>query len=168
MQGATHAMSKKMNSRMRAMVGHGAILLAIGLLAGFGLAFTLIGGMEVFPGTIVPFEVPGDAQAWARTHTGGILNGIMVLVLALTMHTLIVPEKTEAKVYWMAVGAGYANTLFYWAGMFAGSRALTIGDNPLGATNFFASLGGASALVFAFLTIVALIYLATHAFRSST
>ena len=154
-----------MSSRLRSMVGHGAILLGVGLIAGFGLAFTLIGGIEVFPGKIVSFSLPGEPAAWARTHAGGIMNGLMIIALAVTMHLLVVPDSTQSRVFWMVVGAGYANTLFYWAGMFAGSRAITIGDNPLGETNIAASLGGATALVFAFLTLVAVAEIARCAFR---
>ena len=47
-----------MDERQRKMVGHGAIISIFGLLAGFGLLMSLIGGFEIFPGTILEFELP--------------------------------------------------------------------------------------------------------------
>ena len=39
-----------MDRRQRRMVGHGAIVIFIALVAGFGLATSLVGGLEIFPG----------------------------------------------------------------------------------------------------------------------
>ena len=96
------------------MVAHGAIIILIALSAGFGLVISLIGGFEVFPGTIVEFGFPGDPRAWARTHAGGIMNGLLVITGALVVHAMDLPEKTASRLYWMLVGTGYANTIFYW------------------------------------------------------
>ena len=68
-----------MDKRQRRMVGHGAVVTLLGLLAGFGLLINLIGGFEVLPGTIVEFSIPSDNAAWARTHAGGIMNGMLVM-----------------------------------------------------------------------------------------
>lgn len=156
-----------MNVRLRKMVGHGAILMLIGLAAGFGLAMSLIGGFEVTPGWIVEFELPSDSRGWARTHTGGLMNGLMVLVFALLFHVMALPDGTERNLTWMLIGAAYANTIFYWAGMFAPSRAVTFGDNRLGETNWIGALGLLPAFIFAFVSIVAMIILARRAFSTS-
>jgi hypothetical protein len=156
-----------MNTQQRRMVAHGAIVILIGLAAGFGLVISLIGGFEVFPGTIVEFTFPADPAAWARTHVGGLLNGILVITGALVIHAMNLPQKTASRLCWMLVGTGYANTMFYWGGLFAPNHAVTFGDNRLGNTNVAAMLGFGPALVFAFVTMIAMVMLIRHGFSTS-
>jgi len=153
-----------MKNQQRRMIAHGAIVTLIALAAGFGLVISLIGGFEVFPGTIIAFDFPGDPSKWARTHAGGILNGILVMTGALVIHAMDLPEKTASRLAWMLVGTGYANTLFYWGALFAPSRAVTFGDNRLGHSNLAGVLGFAPALVFAFITMIAMVILIRHGF----
>lgn len=155
-----------MHAKQINIIRHGAIVLFIGLLAGFGLLISLIGGLELFPGFIVDFGIFGDTGAWARAHAGGILNGIMMFAVAVVAHHLRVPESTNAHIHWMLVGTGYANTLFYWGAILSPSRALTAGDNRLGDSNIFGILGYVPALVFAFVAMVAMIMIARHASTS--
>ena len=149
------------------MVGHGAIVTLLGLLAGFGLVMKLIGGFEILPGVLLEFELPGTAEGWARTHSGGLMNGLLVFAAALLLWALQLPERVAARLYWMLVGTGYANTIFYWGGMFAQSRALTFGDNRLGETSLLGIVGLAPAFVFAFVTTIAMVILARHAFAEA-
>lgn len=153
-----------MNSRARKMVGHGAIVLFIGLAAGFGLVMSLIGGFEVFPGSIANFDIPGDSRAWARAHIGGITNGMLVILFGLFVHAAQLPARTAGQLYWMLVGTGYANTVFYWGGLFSPSRALTVGDNRLGESNILGILGFLPAFVFAVVLMVAMVIVARWAF----
>jgi hypothetical protein len=154
-----------MDQRLRRMVGHGAIVTVFGLVAGFGLLMSLIGGFEVLPGTLVPFDLPGDPRAWARTHAGGLMNGLLVLTGAVVLHAMRLNERTTARLYWMLVGTGYANTVFYWGGLLSPSRALTFGDNRLGDSNLAGIVGLVPAFVFAFVTTAAMLILAREAFR---
>jgi len=153
-----------MNTQLRRMVAHGAIIILIALAAGFGLVISLIGGFEVFPGTIIEFGFPGDPRAWARTHAGGIMNGLLVIVGALVIYAMDLPQKTGSRLYWMLVGTGYANTIFYWGALFAPSRAVSFGSNRLGETNLAGMLGFGPALVFAFITMIAMVTLIRHGF----
>lgn len=153
-----------MKNQQRRMIGHGAVVILIALAAGFGLVISLIGGFEVFPGTIVEFTFPGDPGAWARTHAGGIMNGLLVIAGALVIHAMDLPQKTASRLFWMLVGTGYANTIFYWGALFAPNHAVTFGSNRLGHTNVAAVLGFAPALVFAFITMIAMVILIRHGF----
>lgn len=157
-----------MDQRQRRMFGHGAIVMIFGLVAGFGLTMSLIGGFEIFPGTIVQFDLPGDDRAWARTHVGGLMNGLLVMVGALVMWGLQIPERSARHLYWMLIGTGYANTIFYWAGMLAPNRAVSFGDNPLGPANLASVVGLLPAFVFAFVAIAAMVMIAVHAFAKQT
>lgn len=156
-----------MRTQQRRMIAHGAVVALIGLAAGFGLVISLIGGFEVFPGTIIEFEFPGKTSAWVRAHTGGLLNGILVMVGALVIHTMGLPQNTASSLHWMLVGTGYANTVFYWAALFAPNRAVTFGSNRLGETNVAGVLGFAPALVFAVITMTAMVMLIRHGFSRS-
>ena len=153
-----------MKIQQRKMIAHGAVIILIALASGFGLVMSLIGGFELFPGTILHFDIPGEPRAWARTHAGGILNGLLVIVGALVTHTMALPERMASRLYWMLVGTGYANTLFYWGALFAPSHALTFGDNRLGETNFAGIIGFGPALVFAVVTMIAMLMLIRHGF----
>ena len=152
-------MGLTMRTQQRRMIAHGAVVILIALLAGFGLVISLIGGFEVFPGTIIEFEFPGETGAWARAHTGGILNGLLVIAIALVVHSMGLAGKAASRLFWMIVGTGYANTAFYWGALFAPNHAVTFGDNRLGETNVAAILGVTPALVFAFITMIAMVIL---------
>jgi hypothetical protein len=148
------------------MIGHGAIVTVMALFAGFGLTMSLIGGFEVFPGQILPFEMPGDSSAWARTHAGGLMNGMLVILVALVIFAMQIEGALEKRLYWMLVGTGYANTVFYWGGLFSQTRALTFGDNRFGETNIAGIIGFAPALVFSIISCTAFIMIMLHAFSS--
>ena len=136
----------------------------LGLAAGFGLLMSLIGGFEIFPGTLLEFSLPGDSAAWARTHTGGIMNGMLIWAVALLCWGMTLPERTTFHLAWMLIGTGYANTLFYWGGLLSETRALTFGDNRFGETSIAGVIGLAPAFVFAFVTMIAMVIIARHAF----
>lgn len=156
-----------MNALQKRMVGHGALIMLIGLVAGIGLVMKLIGGFEVWPNHIIEFELFGTDRAWARTHVGGMMNALMVFVVALLLWALKAPEALNRQLFLMIVGAGYANTIFYWGGLLSSNRALTFGDNRLGETSFWGVIGIAPALVFSFVSIAAFYLLMRHAFVSA-
>lgn len=146
------------------MIGHSAIVIFIALLAGWGLAMSLIGGFEIFPGNILFFEIPGDSSAWARAHTGGLLNGLLVLAFAWVVSALDLAKSKSFHIWWMIVGTAYANTIFYWAGILAPNRAITAGSNRLGEASLAGVIGFLPAAVFALVLMVAMVIIAGAAF----
>ena len=157
-----------LNSRIKNMIGHSAVVIFIALLAGWGLAMSLIGGFEIFPGSILAFEIPGDSSAWARAHTGGLLNGLLVLAFAWVLSSLNLDERKSFHIWWMIVGTAYANTIFYWAGILAPNRAITAGSNRLGEASFAGIVGFLPAAVFALVLMVAMVIVARAAFSKDT
>lgn len=153
-----------MDRRQQRMVGHGAIVTLVALLAGFGLLISLLGGFELFPGHIVEIGIPGDSDAWARAHAGGLLNGLLVFAGAFLIYAMTLPERVAFHLSWMFVGTGYGNTIFYWGGLFAPTRALTFGDNRFGESNLAGVIGLLPAFVFAFVAMAAMVILMVHAF----
>jgi hypothetical protein len=149
----------------RRAIGHAALILLIGMLAGVGLLVSLLGGIEVWPGSLLPIKPAGATDAWVRAHLGGMLNAFLIILVALTLPLLGFDMRGARRMTWLFVGTGWANTLFYWAAFFSSNRALTFGDNRFGPTNPLAGIGLAPALVFVVLSIVAVAMLARQAWR---
>ncbi|SFQ31529.1 styrene-oxide isomerase StyC [Pseudomonas borbori] len=156
-----------MKKQQRNMVGHGTVILLVGMLTGFGLLVSLLGGMELIPGTIISFSIPGDPGSWARAHLGGMLNGMLIMLVAVLITTLSLSARVAGHLYWMLVGTGYANTLFYLAALLAPNRALSFADNQFGESSIFAVIGLLPALVFVVVSIIAITMLAVNAFKSA-
>lgn len=148
----------------KAMVGHACLILFVALLAGIGLLMSLIGGVELVPGSIITFDVPGNNGAWARAHVGGMLNATLVLLMAIVARGLDFPAAAAQRLAWIFVGTGWANTVFYWAALFAPNRALTIASNRFGESNLATFVGYAPALLFAVLSMVGAAMVAKRAF----
>ncbi len=87
----------------RRMIGHAALILFIGMLAGFGLLVSLIGGIELIPGTVIPISIFGGTDAWVRAHTGGILNALLILGVALALPLLRFQVQAAGRIKWMIV-----------------------------------------------------------------
>lgn len=153
-----------MHSLHRSMIGHGLIILLIGMILGVGLLASLLGGMEIIPGSIIAFDVPGDPAAWVRAHIGAMLNGMLIILIALLIITLKLSLRMAGHLRWMLVGTGYANTLFYLASMLAPNRALSFADNRFGEANVFTLVGLVPTLIFVVVSIVAVSMLIYHVF----
>ena len=67
------------------MIGQGALIMLIGMSAGIGLLVSLLGGIELIPGTIISFGIPGESDGWVRAHIGGMLNGMLIFIVALML-----------------------------------------------------------------------------------
>jgi hypothetical protein len=149
------------------MVGQGAAVMLVGMSAGIGLLISLLGGIELIPGSIIEFGIPGSADAWVRAHIGGMMNGILIFIVAILVGPLGFAEAGAKRMYWMLVGTGWANTLFYWAALFAPNRALSIADNRFGPSNLASIIGLLPALLFAVISLVAIFMLMRQAFASA-
>jgi styrene-oxide isomerase len=145
------------------MIGHALLVIAMGMLAGFMLGFGLIGGLEIFPGKIVDMPYYGTTDGWARAHAGGLTNGLLIIGVALALPLIPLNDGMRKLTVYGFIYIGWANTAFYWFGNAADSRALSFGDNPLGASNMLGAIGFGLALIGAFLIIWLLCYAAFKA-----
>ena len=130
-----------METLQRQMVGHGLLVIVAALLAGFMLGFGLIGGLEVMPGKIVSMPYYGTTEGWVRAHVGGLTNGLMVIAVALSLPLISMSQSMKRKTAYGLIFVAWANTVFYWFGNAASNRALSIGDNPLGPSDWFGVVG---------------------------
>ena len=149
------------------MMGNGLLVLLVAMLAGFGLGFSLTGGIELYPGYVVPLEMPGTTDGWARMHTGAITNGLLVIVVALLMPGLGLAERSQRRIGWTLVAVAWANIGFYFFGNLAANRGLSLGDNRLGEASTSGTLAFLPAYIAAFVTLWLLVLLIRRAFASA-
>jgi hypothetical protein len=147
------------------VIGHGMIVLGIGLVAGIALIFSLLDAVTIWPLPVWEVLIPGSTRGWQAAHVGGILNGVMIIAIALAMHKLNLEGNRCFWVGWAMIITGWGNTIFYWAGNFSSNRGLSVSATPYGEGEIFgalAFLGGGAAMVF---TFVAVFILASTAFK---
>ena len=150
-----------MERLQRIMIGNGLLVVLASMLAGFMLMFSLIGGMEIWPGKIVPFEVYGSNDGWVRAHSGGAMNGLLVIVVALALPTLRLNELMQRVIAFGFIYVAWSFTFFYWVGNAAGNRGLTMGDSQLGQTDLISVIAFLPGLPSVFL-VVYLLYIAAR------
>ena len=84
---------------VRTMAYHGAIVIWIGLLAGFPF------------GLVVMQRMPGEVRAWHMAHMEGILNGLLTFAAAALLPRLTLDERRIPVYAWCFIGTGYANVV---------------------------------------------------------
>ena len=124
-----------MERLQRIMIGNGLLVVLAAMLAGWMLIFSLVGGLEIWPGTIISIPVWGTGEGWVRAHTGGVTNGLLLIVVGLALPKLSLSEAMQKFTAWGLLYVAWSFTFFYWVGNAAGNRGLTLGDNPLGETD---------------------------------
>jgi len=151
----------------RQVIGHGMLVLIVGLIAGVMLTFSLLGAVALWPLPTWEMTIPGSTRGWVSAHVGGVLNGVMMAALALLMGKLKLEGGRAFWVGWGLILVGWGNTLFYWAANFSANRGLSPAATTHGEGGVWAALayvGGVGGMVFVF--VVAII-LARAAFESA-
>lgn len=149
------------------VIGHGMLVLLIGLIAGVLLIFSLLQAVTIWPLPAWEVALPGSTRGWQAAHVGGIVNGVMMGGVGLLMARLELTGRRLAWVGWGMIIMGWGNTVFYWAGNLAANRGLSVGATPFGDGDLagaLAFLGGGAAMVVAF---VAVVMLARSAFAAA-
>ena len=155
-----------MERLQRIMIGNGLLVVLASMFAGFMLMFLLLGGIEIWPGKIVPLAIYGTSEGWVRAHTGGALNGILLIVIALALPTLRLTPLMQRVTAYGFIYIAWSFTVFYWLGNASGNRALTLGDNPLGESDITGIIGFLLGLPSVILVVV-LLAIATKSVLSS-
>lgn len=155
-----------MERLQKIMIGNGLLVILVSMLSGFMLMFGLLGGLEIWPGTILPIPTYGTTEGWVRAHSGGAMNGLLVIVIALALPKLELPETTQRFVAYGFIYVAWSFTVFYWLGNAAGNRALSFGDNPLGESDIFGIIGFLPGLPSVFIVVILLAITARSVFNS--
>lgn len=130
-----------MDRLQRIMLANGMLVILVAMLAGYMLMFSLLGGFEIWPGQMLTFSVYGSAEGWVRAHSGGAMNGLLVIAIALALPKLGLSDALQKFTAWGFIYVAWSFTVFYWFGNAAGNRALSIGDNALGQSDVFGIIG---------------------------
>jgi hypothetical protein len=108
-----------MNPRLRSrLVFHGAIVVMLGLLAGFPHAFVLTG------------QIAGEERAWRMAHLEGLLNGMLAMLAAAVSGSLLLSSRQQSALVWSLVAAGYGNVIASVLGATFGVRGLAFAGPP--------------------------------------
>lgn len=130
-----------MDRYQKLMIANGLLVTLVSMFAGFMLMFKLLGGFEIWPGNILQFSVYGTTEGWVRAHTGGVTNGMLVVLFALALPKLDFSAGMNRFCAWGLIYVAWTFTLFYWVGNAVGNRALTMGDNPMGEASLLSVIG---------------------------
>ena len=145
----------------RLMQQNGLLAIFIGLVGGFVLVASLIGGISASPLPLfVALRVPGTSSGWLSFHLGMLMNGMMALVLERTLNTRAVSASKSAAISWGVIVAVWGNAAFYLFSMFAPNRGLTSDTNVFGPPSlfghlaYFPAIAGALGLMLATLLLL--------------
>lgn len=94
-------MADEISRSQRLLIGHGALVLLVGFIVGFGFLFFLIGRVELWPFGAIEYQMPGTYDAWRMAHTEGIMNGFALWILAAILPAL---HNYIRKLYPLCVG----------------------------------------------------------------
>ena len=105
----------KLDAKLRSrMVLHGCLVIMLSLVAGFPYALAILGqGAEV-------------SRAWSAVHTGGILNGLLVMAAAAAARRTVLNVGRQRIMAYCFIATAYGNLLGYSIGAMTGTRGLEI------------------------------------------
>ena len=144
-----------MERLQRIMIGNGLLVVLVAMLGGFMLMFSLLGGIEVWPGTIIPLSIYGTEAGWVRAHSGGTMNGVLLIVVGLALPLLRLSERMQWITAYGFIYVAWSFTVFCWFGNASSNRGLSIGESPLGEPD----LVGLIAFLPALPTVVLVVFL---------
>jgi hypothetical protein len=147
------------------VIGHGMLVLLVGLVAGVMLIFSLLDAVTLWPLPAWEVSLPGSTRGWQAAHVGGILNGVMIAGVALLMGRMGLAGSRASWVGWGMIVTGWGNTVFYWAGNLAANRGLSVSETPYGPGDLAGALAFFGGGIAMFFTFIAVIILARAAFE---
>lgn len=109
--------------RCRITLLNGVLMIVFGIfIAGFGLTWLV--ARDVY-GQSVPVDVPGDYRAWIMAHLQGLLNGLVVIALALV--TRIYDDMHASTQKWLMIALitmGWGNVIASFLSPLLGVRGM--------------------------------------------
>jgi hypothetical protein len=116
----------------RTLIVHGGLVLMLGFVAGFGFLFYLLGAVELWPipGSI-DYQLPGSVKAWRMSHLEGVMNGLMLWLVAAALPVFRLPGTSATRVtYALLVTAWTFPVASLFDAFFDDSRGLRF-DGPV-------------------------------------
>jgi len=100
------------------MIFHGAVVILLGLVAGFPYALVVTGSLA------------GSERAWRMAHLEGVLNGLLVIVVAAVWDRLALDGWKRDVLAWSLVLMAYGNVVASVIGATFAVRGLEPGGSP--------------------------------------
>jgi len=97
----------------KSLVGHGLVVILLGMLTGFPYALVVTGSMA------------GAERAWRMAHLEGVLNGLLLVAIGAAGDSLALSARQARWLEWTLVVTAYGNWLGATLGAAAGERGLT-------------------------------------------
>ena len=101
----------------RRVIFHGAVVVLLGLAAGFPFAFVILGTMA------------GDQRAWRMAHLEGVLNGVVMFAVTAVSGRLALSGGLQTLLAWCLVVTGYGNVVASILAASLGVRGLEAGGS---------------------------------------
>ena len=147
------------------LIINGALVALIGLISGFGFVFEILNSISVWPVTFeMSGDFPGSERGWRVAHVAGVMNGMLIILVALTLPHIQASWRSQCWIVWGMIYTGWGNTLFFHLANFSNNRALSAGTTLYGEADWLGTLGylfGGSTIPF---TITAFILIALSAY----
>ena len=106
-----------MRTRPETMIFHGAVVILLGLLAGFPYALVVTGALA------------SSERAWRMAHLEGVLNGLLVIAVAAVWDRLAVDGRKRDVLVWSLVLMAYGNVVASAIGSTFAVRGLAPGGS---------------------------------------
>jgi hypothetical protein len=140
----------------RTLVVHGGLVLMLGFVAGFGFLFHLLGAIELWPipGRI-DYQLPGSYKAWRMSHLEGVMNGLMLWLVAAALPVFRLPGKSAKRVtVALLITAWTFPVASLFDAFFDDSRGLRFAGPVTNLVPFFLFYVGIIALVWAVIEVM--------------
>jgi len=149
------------------LIGHGALVILVALAAGIMLGFFLVDGIRLWPILDLNVDIPGSERGWKAAHTGGIMNGLMIIVVAIGLSRIQLSAKQVSLVYWIFVCTAWGNTVFYWFGNMASNRGLSVTATRFGEGDVYGAIAYLVVTPVMVLTVIGCWILMREGFRGA-
>jgi len=144
-----------MTSIQRLLVGHGALVMLVGFVSGFGFAFFLLGEIRLWPipGSL-DIALPGSYDGWRMAHLEGVLNGFMLWIVALVVPLVPISLRGAKWLSWAFIVTAWGNAIASPLDpLFADSRGLFFGGPFTNSLAYLLFVVGIIAVTGAVITI---------------
>ncbi|WP_051748364.1 hypothetical protein [Nevskia soli] len=123
----------------RLLIGHGALLIFVAGAIGFGFLFFLNGEISLWPipGRIA-VKLPGSIKAWRMAHLEGVINGLILWLVALLLPILPFALAGARRIATGMIVVGWTFTVAsLFDALFPESRGLAYGGPLTNQIAFF-------------------------------
>ncbi|ORE87453.1 hypothetical protein ATO7_10437 [Oceanococcus atlanticus] len=132
-------MTADLEDTKRLLVGHGALLIFIGGVLGFGFLFFLMERVALWPFPFsIDVQLPGTYDAWRMAHMEGIVNGFGLWIAAAVLPVFPFGVKALKRIAWGLISVGWTIVIASALDpLFPDSRGLEFGGSATNQLAFF-------------------------------